>query len=62
MKLKVKKAVIAAVCLAMMTSLAACGSKENKERRCGNPGRIERFHRRHDCIRGIFPGTGRCGV
>ena len=30
MKLKVKKAVIAAVCLAMMTSLAACGSKENK--------------------------------
>ena len=33
-----------------------------EKRRCGNPGGIERFHRRNDCIRGIFPGTGRCGV
>lgn len=31
MKLKLKKAVIVAVCLAMMTSLAACQSKENKD-------------------------------
>ena len=39
MKLKVKKAVIAAVCLAMMTSLAACGSKENKD--AGGEGKKE---------------------